>query len=99
MDERSQKLLDEKGVTLPDPADSFAQVELYRWQHGELPEHSNEKPLDVSVALEAMSEAIKVMDMGNFPSPRSIIIALEYAAKLLRKPNAPMSLQGSERTL
>ncbi len=76
------------GSPLPDPADSFAQVELYWWQHGELPEHRNEKPLDVSAGLEGMSNAIKTGDLENFPSPSSIIIALEYAAKLLRKFNA-----------
>ena len=87
MDKELQKILDKQNITLPDPEDSFAQVELYRWQYGELPEHGNEKPLDVSAGLEGMSEAIKAKDMENFPSPHSVIIALEYAAKLLRKSN------------
>ncbi len=87
----------EKGVTLPDPADTFAQVELYRWQHGELPEHSNEKPLDVSAGLEGMSNAIREMDMENFPSPDAIITVLDYVAKLLRKSNAQNQTEGASQ--
>lgn len=45
----------------PDPADSWARVELYRWQHGHLPgqEGEEEKPLDEPAALIAMADALE----------------------------------------
>jgi hypothetical protein len=72
--------------TFPSPDDSWAQVELYRWQYGELPPQDEScKPLDVVRGIEAMANAIEKHDIKNFPSPVGVMSVLRYAAKLLRK--------------
>ncbi|MEQ1862456.1 MAG: hypothetical protein ABMA13_21265, partial [Chthoniobacteraceae bacterium] len=45
-----------------DPNDQWAQVELYRWQHGHLPGEQGtvERPLDVSAGLRGMADAIEL---------------------------------------
>jgi hypothetical protein len=44
-----------------DPNDNWAQVELYRWQHGELPGEDGhaERPLDEAAGLRAMADALE----------------------------------------
>lgn len=67
-----------------DSNDSWAQVELYRWQYGELPS-SDIKELNESVALEKMAKAIEVGDRNNFPTPFNVVSVLRYVSKLLSK--------------
>ena len=65
-----------------DPNDSWAQVELYRWQYGELPPNDETcQKLSVPEGLRAMSAAIEKGDSNNFPSPYNVISVLRYAAK------------------
>jgi hypothetical protein len=71
---------------LPDPEDSWALVELYRWQYGELP-GANEKPLDEAEGLRGMAEAIERGDPKNFPAPFNVVSVLRYAAKRLDEMN------------
>lgn len=70
--------------TIPDPEDSWAQVELYRWQYGELPDDDS-KPLDESKGLEAMADAIekgcKENNSSIMPSPYNVCSVLRYMAK------------------
>jgi len=69
-----------------DPNDSWAQVELYRWQYGELPPQDNScKKLKVSEGLKGMATAIETGDVKNFPSPMNVVSVLRYAAKLLEE--------------
>jgi len=68
-----------------DPNDSWAQVELYRWQHGELPPQDNTcKQLNEPTAMRAMADAIeagcKTGDTGLMPSPYNVCSVLRYAA-------------------
>jgi hypothetical protein len=75
-------------MNIPDGNDSWAQVELYRWQYGELPPQDETcKKLDVCVGLNAMADAIEKHDVKNFPSPVGVMTVLRYAAKLIRSKN------------
>ena len=74
-----------------DPNDSWAEVELYRWQHGELPPQDDRcKQLDKSAGLMAMADAIeKAIRSGNvegMPAPHNVCSVLRYVAKLLPAP-------------
>lgn len=74
--------------TIPDPEDSWAMVELYRWQHGELPHDSNEKSLNESEALISMASAIErgvsENDWSVMPSPHSVCSILRYMARKIK---------------
>lgn len=79
------KDINDKKLEPPTPEDSWAQVELWRWQYGGLPDANDYRPLDVSKGLQGMANAIKEGDLGKFPTPYNVVLVLEYAAKLLRK--------------
>lgn len=69
-----------------DPNDSWAQVELYRWQYGELPPQNDTcKQLDEPAALRAMADAIeagcKSGKREDMPSPYNVCSVLRYVAK------------------
>jgi hypothetical protein len=72
-----------------DPNDSWAMVELYRWQHGELPPNKNSKELDESIALRNMADAIeegcKTGDHSMMPTPFNVCSVLRYIAKKIKK--------------
>lgn len=69
-----------------DPNDSWAEVELYRWQYGGLPEVGGiSGTLDVSAGLLGMADAIDKGDESNFPTPFNVVSVLRYAAKLLEE--------------
>lgn len=71
-----------------DPNDSWAEVELYRWQHGELPpQDGNCKELNVPEALNKMAEAFEKNrnEPKNWPAPFNIVSVLKYAAKLIKE--------------
>jgi hypothetical protein len=74
-----------KMLELPDTDDSWAIVELYRWQHGKLPgmDGTPELPLDESAALRGMAAAIEKGDKYHFPSPYNVCQVLRYVAKRL----------------
>lgn len=67
------------------PEDSYARVELYRWQHGELPPQKRSKELDESVAISRMTDAleagIKEGDMSKAPAPHNLVAVLRYIAR------------------
>ena len=76
-----------KGVNVTVNADdSWAEVELFRWQYGELP--FDNRPLDISAGLEAMAKAIEDgCESGGkkpMPSPYNVVMVLEYCARKLR---------------
>lgn len=64
--------------------DSWARVELYRWQHGELP-FGDDKSLDESKALLAMADAIekgcKSGNIDEMPTPFNVVSVMRYIAK------------------
>jgi hypothetical protein len=68
-----------------DPNDDWAEVELFRWQHGDLPSPEDRRPLDVPTGLRKMADAIVLGDRANFPSPHNVVSALRYAAKKLEE--------------
>lgn len=79
-------------VTLiQDPDDSWAEVELFRWQYGKLPNTTDyDCVLDVSAGLEGMSKAIELAckEPGKghpMPAPFNVCAVLEYCARRLRK--------------
>ena len=67
-----------------EPNDSWASVELYRWQYGELPPPTGSRPLDVSAALIKMAEALSQPDQSKWPSPFNIASVLAFTAKKLK---------------
>ena len=75
--------MDESKIKLPDLEESWARVELWRWQYGTLPQSDDMRPLDVSKGLQGMAAAIRKGDRSNFPTPFNVIAVLEYAAKLI----------------
>ena len=88
--------MDESKIKLPDPEESWARVELWRWQYGTLPQSDDMRPLDVSKGLQGMAAAIRKGDRSNFPTPFNVIAVLEYAAKLIANANAHVP-PGAER--
>ena len=66
--------------------DSWAEVELYRWQYGKLPLiNGTQKPLNVSAGLMGMARAIELGDKDNFPAPFNVVSVLRYVAKKLEQ--------------
>lgn len=65
--------------------DAWAMVELYRWQHGELPpqEQGKCKNLVISEALKAMAGAMETPNPTKWPTPFNTASVLRYAAKQL----------------
>jgi len=86
LDKQFEKLTDKAKALIPDVEVSWAKVELYRWQYGELPAE-NEKPLDEALAVRKMAEAIQnIGKPGNtdpVPSPYSVATVLNYLATKL----------------
>ena len=81
--ELTRKLPD--NIQLPSPEHSWAQVELYRWQYGQLPPQNETcKHLDVRKGLIAMADAIEKNDEKNFPSPMGVMTVLRYVATLVK---------------
>lgn len=77
-------------MKIPDPNDSWAQVELYRWQYGELPPQDDTcKRLDEPTALRAMADALeegcKSKNRDAMPSPYNVVSVMRYAAKQLAR--------------
>lgn len=75
-----------------DPNDDWAQVELYRWQHGNLPGEpgTKEMPLDASAGLLAMADALargcKSGKREEMPDPFNVCSVMRYVAKLIKQP-------------
>jgi hypothetical protein len=66
-----------------DPDDSWARVELYRWQYGELP---GDKPLDECAGLLKLAEALdSTMPSVPMPAPTNVAVVLRYVARLLKR--------------
>lgn len=70
--------------------DSWARVELYRWQYGRLPTNDHidcDNDLDESKALLAIADAIEKgcmeQNMDIMPTPFNMISVLKYIAKKL----------------
>lgn len=60
-----------------DALDSWALVELYRWQHGDLPDE-NYKPLNIDQAL---LNCAKNMGEGNVPEVFNVMSVLDYLGR------------------
>lgn len=79
---------------LPDSDDAWVEVELYRWQHGELPMNYDEsKMLEIPKAVRAMAAAIEkgceLRDSKDMPSPVSVYRVMKYLARLVEKQAEP----------
>lgn len=72
-------------IILPSPEDNWAEVELWRWQYGELPGQDDMRPLIVSEGIIGMAKAIEKGDELNFPTPMNVISVLRYAAKKIKE--------------
>jgi hypothetical protein len=68
-----------------DPNDTWAEVELYRWQHGVLPNLGG-PALDVPAGFEAMAKAIEngPRQGVQLPTRENYASALRYAASRIR---------------
>ena len=75
--------MSDKKFELPTQEDSWAKVELWRWQYGTLPRQDDMRPLDVSEGLRGMAAAIRKGDRSNFPTPFNVITVLEYVANVI----------------
>lgn len=69
--------------------DSWAKVELWRWQYGELPKAGDSRPLDIPKALVAMAEALRkgceTGNLGLMPTPFNVCEVLKFCARQLTK--------------
>jgi hypothetical protein len=68
--------------------DSYARVELYRWQHGNLPPQDSAvcKPLSVPAGLRSMAMAFcEPPDNDAWPHPFNIASVFEFCAKQVEK--------------
>lgn len=77
---------------MPEPHtdDAWAEVELYRWQHGELPPQDETcKALSVPDGLEGMARAFDkpASETNAWPMPFNIAIVLRYVARLIKSEN------------
>lgn len=69
----------------PNPEDSWAMVELYRWQYGHLPtDDCTDKPLIVSDGLKGMADAFSSVDAEDWPHPMNIAAVLRYVSNLVK---------------
>ena len=72
---------------IPNSDDSWAQIELYRHQYGELPPVGDDRKLDARAGMLAMADAIeagvKGRDPERMPSPVSVIAVMRYAAQFV----------------
>lgn len=72
-----------------DSGDAWAEIELYRWEHGDLPK-ANSPALNIPAGLRGMAKAIEEgvtsgdMTPKNFPSPQSVVEVLRYVARHLK---------------
>lgn len=62
----------------------WAIVELYRWQHSELPPLEGEKPVDVDIALLKMAKGLLDPKDGNHPGRFQVGAVLTFVAEILR---------------
>lgn len=70
---------------LPDPEESWAVVELYRLQHGELPpQDGTAKPVQISEGLKALAALIEG-PTDKLPPRFSVATVLRYVAKEIAK--------------
>lgn len=73
-----------KVVQIPDANESFAQVELFLWQYGELPQPTDTRKIDIGKALNACHDRIfkagKEKDMKLMPSPIGVASVMKYLA-------------------
>ncbi len=76
-----------KKTVIPEFNESWAEVELWRWQYGELPKPDDIRELDVSKGLEGMANAIEKGDIANFPSPFNVMSVLRYTSRLITRYN------------
>lgn len=70
----------------PDPNNSWARVELWRWQYGELPSPDDNRPLDESAGLRAMADAFNtghVEGKNEWPAPFNVQSVMRYCAHRL----------------
>lgn len=67
-----------------DPNDDWAQVELHRWQYGALPKPDDYRPLNLSIAANAMADAIEngCKQQGPMPAPHNVCSDLRYLGNL-----------------
>jgi hypothetical protein len=67
-----------------DPNDNWAEVELWRWQYGELPASTDMRPLNVPEGLRGIAAAIekgcKEHKPDEMPSPFNVCSVLRYVA-------------------
>lgn len=59
--------------------DNWAKVELFRWQHGELPKSDDTRKLDVAVASKKMANAL--LDRENNIGPFQAAAVIRYLGK------------------
>lgn len=64
----------------------WAQVELWRWEFGELPQSDDTRKQDERVGLRNMAAALLNGDRGAMPSPYDVATVLEYMADRLESP-------------
>ncbi len=70
---------------IPDPNDSWAQIEIYRYQYGYLPGENSDgmEPINISEGLRGMANALNNPDQSKWPKPFNVASVLTYAAKVL----------------
>ena len=77
-----------------DPNETWARVELWRWQYGALPKPGDMRPLNVSTALRRMAGALNDGVAGQMPTLGNTVSVIKYVAELLE----PKKLQTAKMT-
>ena len=76
-------------MEIPNAEDSWAKVELFRWQYGVLPKSDDFRPLDISLGLQGMADGIdkycSTGDSSTLPSPMNVASVLRYCARHFKK--------------
>lgn len=84
---------DRPPVPVPDYNDTWARVELHRWQYGELPQPSDRRPLVIAEGLRNMAQAIENgckrdathADREAMPEPFNVVSVMRFVAKMVEK--------------
>lgn len=86
---KKRRELVRRGIFMPEPGNpefSFAAVELYRWQHGELPpQDGTSKGLDIPQALNSLADGFKSPEVVDWPRPESVAAVLRFAAARIKQ--------------
>lgn len=81
------------GVLTGEANDSWAAVELFRWQYGELPKPGDLRRMSIPEAMRKMADGFMAKSPSGWPSPMNLMSVFEYAAKEIENLNKALAVK------